>query len=299
LFASNTGDVSVFIRFFEKKIYYLNSTEDIKVKVTITNNSLEPFSFLVANNRVFNLDFEVKTPANILLAHSQDFNIARRSFQYVFFKEIILSPDEDYGFVAQLDRFVDFDDEGTFSVQALFYPQMLKEPNSPFLRSNAISLDVRPAVLLAEEQELIEEETGERIERRSLPIDEVVSWTINSRQRNQWERFLLYLDVKNLLLNNPEWAARYERLSEEGRLVLLEDYRRSLRQQAVDQDILFIPTEFEILQSTYTPFEGSVTVLAKFAFRDFIEVKRYTYFLERKDRFWLITNYEVVNLGTE
>jgi hypothetical protein len=42
-----------------------------------------------------------------------------------------------------------------------------------------------------------------------------------------------------------------------------------------------------------------VQVLEKFRQRDFTELKRYTYYLTRRDRIWLITGYETVNLGTE
>ena len=40
-------------------------------------------------------------------------------------------------------------------------------------------------------------------------------------------------------------------------------------------------------------------MLEKFRQRDFTELKRFTYNLTRRDRIWLITGYETVNLGTE
>ena len=63
--------VHVFIRFYNKKIYYLSKTDDIKVKVSVVNRSLEPFRFKVADDKIFNLDFEVKTPGNIALEHAK------------------------------------------------------------------------------------------------------------------------------------------------------------------------------------------------------------------------------------
>jgi len=298
-FSSTNNEVSVYLRFFNKKIYYLNGIEEIKIKVTVINNSLEPFRFKIADSKVFNLDFEVKTPANRNLDHSKKFNIERKSYQYVFFKEVVLKPEEEYGFVVSLDRFINFQLPGIYTVQALFYADLFTDNRSDPIRSNLLSLNVRPALEDQKQMELVERESGEIIEREMLPPDEVVSFAIKSRQRGQWERFFLYLDVKSLLMNNPEWRVRYEKLPEEGRLRLLEDYTQALKKNAVDQDILVIPQAFEILKTSYSPFEGEVEVLSKFKYPDYTELKQYTYHLERKDRFWMITDYEVQNLGTE
>ncbi len=67
----------------------------------------------------------------------------------------------------------------------------------------------------------------------------------------------------------------------------------------MDNDIALVADDFEIQQTSYTPFEGTVQVLEKFKERDFTELKRFTYSLTRRGRIWLITGYEAVNLGTE
>ncbi len=299
LSAANTDEVGLFVRFFEKKIYYLNRTEDIRIKVSVVNNSLEAYRFKVADDVVFNQDFEVKTPANEQLHHSQEFTIKRGSIQYVFFKEIVLKPGEEFGFIVRLDRFITFDRAGLFSVQGIFYPELLRENRSVALRSNRLSLNVRPPIEVPKLLALVEQETGRIIEREILPPDEVVDFTIRARQKSQWEKFLLYIDVERLLLRQPEWRARFEKSPEEERLRLIDEYRGMLKNELVDQDILVIPNEFEIQATTYTAHEGQVTVLEKFKYRDYTELKSYTYYLERRDRHWMITNYEVKNLGTE
>ena len=299
LATADSTEVGLFIQFYSKKVYYLNRTEDIKIKVTVINNSLEPFRFKVADNVVFNQDFEVRTPANQQLAHSSEFTISRKSFKYVYFKEIMLNPDEEFGYVVQLDRFVTLDRAGLFTVQGSFFPELLRENRSAALRSNYLTLNIRPPIEIPKLEALLEEETGVILQREILPPDEVVDFTIRARQKNQWEKFLLYLDATSLLLNNPEWRAQYEKLPEEGRLKLVSDYKQGLQDEIVDQDILVIPNEFEIENTAYTAIEGNVTVLQKFNYRDYTELKRYTYYLQRKDRYWLITNFEVMNIGTE
>jgi len=292
--------VQVFIRFYNKKIYYLSKTDDIKVKVSIVNRSLEPFRFKVADDKIFNLDFEVKTPGNIALEHAKEFTIERNSFQYVFFKKIELKPEEEYAYIVRLDRFIQFDRPGTYTVQAQFYPNLMRDNRGIPMKSNFLTLNIRPGIDTQELKDLVEEDTGEFVTREVLPPDEVVAFTIRARQRSQWTRFFLYLDVRSLLLNNPERRIRYEKLSEEERIVLEKEYREELKKEQVDRDILVIPQEFEIETTSYTPFEAEVTVLMRFKYPDYTERKRYTYFLTRKDgRHWLISNYGVENLPTE
>ncbi len=293
-------DVQVFIRFYNKKIYYLSNTDDIRIKVSIVNGSLKPFRFELADDKIFNLDFEVKTPGNTALEHANEFTIARSSFQYVFFKDIELKPEEEYAYIVHLDRFIHFEEPGTYTMQALFYPNLMRDNRGIPIKSNLLALELRPRIETQELKELIEKATGEVETREVIPPDEVVKRTINARQQSKWARFFLYLDVRSLLLNNPEWRVRYEKLSEEQRLVLEEDFKEQLRQERVDVDILVIPQKFEIEKTSYTAFEAEVSVLMGFQYPDYWERKRYTYYLTRRDgRYWMITNYKVQNLPTE
>ena len=66
----------------------------------------------------------------------------------------------------------------------------------------------------------------------------------------------------------------------------------------VDKDIQVVPQEYTILNTQYTASRATVTVEMKFRYRDYTEVKEYTYHLERRDRVWMITEYEVANVRT-
>lgn len=297
LFGSDS--VSVQINLYDKKIYYLNQTDMIQVRVTVRNQGSEAFNFRAADSRVFNLDFDVRSPANIPLDHSREFTIARRSYQYVMFRQMTLQPGEEYGFIVPLDRFVQFSQPGVFTVQALFFPDLLKDDRSIGLSSNSLTVSIRPPMKELKVEELVDESTGRIMKREAIPPDEVISQTINARQKSQWEKFFLYLDIERLLQRDPGWQLRYERLSEEERLSLQSEYKDLLRKESVEEDILVIPSEFTILKTSYTEWEAEVVVRMEFRFRDYTELKRYTYYLERTDDLWLITGFEVLNLGTE
>ena len=297
-FGMENADITFTIRFYQKRIYYLNHS-DIFIKIELTNNSAQTIRFKGATNKFFNLDFEVKTLSNLILDHSEKFIIERNSLQHVFFREISLEPGEEYGFVVELRDFVAFENTGIYSVQALFYPDLLTVPVSPHIRSNKLTLSVRPPVILKEMQAVIEAETGETLQPQALPPDEVVSYMLHARQRSQWEKFFLYIELESLFLRNPQRAARYKKLPQQEREEMLKDFKTELMQEKVEQEILLIPRHFEILETTYTPERGTVIVLEYFDYRDYTEKKRYTYYVKKKDRYWLIVDYTLVSIGTE
>jgi len=298
--AAEAKGFSFSIRFYEKRIYYLEDPDyPVLLETVLANNSSETFRFKIADNRMYNFDFEVTTPSNLVLDHSQAFSKSRTANQPVFYREISLEPGEKYGVVVSLPDFVDIGEAGLYNVQGVFYPELNLQGAPQPLRSNPLTLSIRPAVVFAEERAMIEAETGKLIRRQPLPPDEVIDFALGARQKSQWEKFLLYLDLESLYLKNPGRAQAYRRMSEENRRAALASYRDQLRFETVDQDILVIPWTYEIIRTTYTPFEALVTVIEKFKYRDYVEVKRYTYSLERRDRIWIVTDFEIVNLGTE
>ncbi|MBN1697472.1 MAG: hypothetical protein JW881_08160 [Spirochaetales bacterium] len=297
IFAQPVEGIDVTIRFFEKRIYYLNQT-DIAVKISLTNNGTGSYRFKIASNRFFNLDFDVKTPTNLTLPHAEKFITERSSRQHVFYREVSIEPGEEYSFTEILNEYVKFEQAGLYTIQAVFYPELAYQ-GSTFIRSNKLSLSIRPPVVSKEMQAVIEVETGKALEREQIPPDEVVTYMLHARQKSQWEKFFLYLDLKSLFLQNYSRANRFKKASQEAQQQMLEDFRNSLMLQKIEQAILAIPTEFEILKTEYRPLEGSVVVLEKFRYSDYTDVKEYTYTVRKYDQYWLISGYTVVPIRTE
>ena len=63
------ADTGFSIRFSEKKVYFLG--DEILVEALIENTGASTLRFKVADNRVFNLDFDVRTPTNVALEHAR------------------------------------------------------------------------------------------------------------------------------------------------------------------------------------------------------------------------------------
>jgi len=285
------------IRYSEQKVYFLG--DSIMIELDIQNNTPDTVRFQVADNRYFNLDFDVRTTTNLPVAHARDFTMGRTSDQPVLYREVTLMPGENYSTVEDLTKYINFTDAGLYVVQATFYQSLFRGPGSAAMQSNRMTLNLRPPVIGVEERARVEAQTGALIARAPLPPDEVVSFTINARQKSQWEKFFLYIDLESFLRRNPDRDRAFRRSTEAAQRQMLDQFRQELMQSRIEQDIGVIPTSFEVQKTTYDASQASVEVLERFKYPDYTELKQYTYLLKKQDRYWIIYDYEIKNLGTQ
>ncbi|MDR2717556.1 MAG: hypothetical protein LBB89_05775 [Treponema sp.] len=318
---TDSGDVDFNIRFFDRRIYYVEG-DPIYIQVTISNNSPATYRFKLADERVFSLEFDVKTVSNRQLEPADILTRKRTQYQQVFFREIAVESGESFSFVEDLRNYVNVKEPGSLVVKAYLYPELFRSgisktaalggssaPAVTFgtLESKRLSLSIRPPVVTGPDGIPLEMDiaTNATLVRERFAPDQVVEYMLSARQKSQWEKFFLYLDLEAMLsrdaVNQRKWLAE----SEEGRRRMIEQFRQELRSEVRDGTISVIPTDFSIEQTQYNSFEGSVTVLEKFRSKnrnnnnEFTELKRYTYSVRLKDNIWTIVDYSVVNLGTE
>ncbi|MCL2196682.1 MAG: hypothetical protein FWB77_03615 [Treponema sp.] len=298
------GRVEFNIRFFDRRIYYVES-DPIFIQITITNNSPSPYRFKLADDRAFSVDFDIRSMANRSLPMADSLLRKRTQNSQVFFREIAIESGESFSFVEDIRNYVSFSQSGSFRIRARVYPELFKSSISGIqsfsLESNYLSLNLRPAVIQGQDGLPVEMDiaTGAVLVRQNLPPDEVVSYMLISRQQSQWERFFLYLDVESMLRRDALQSRRYNLENEEGRRRMIADYRKNLQNSVIDGDIVMTPTTFEILRTEYNNNEGTVTVMQKYRMINFTELRLYRYFLEKQDNFWAIVNYSVQGMGTE
>jgi len=298
--SSSTGEVEFNIRFFDRRIYYVAS-DPIYVQITITNNSPNPYRFKLADDRAFSIDFDIRTMTNRKLPQADSLIRKRTQNIQIFFREIAIESGESFSFYEDLRDYVSFAQAGSFRVRAVVYPELFRAATVPAIESNYLSLTLRPASIRGPDGIPLEldVDTGTVLVRQRLSPDEVVSYMLTARQQSQWERFFLYLDLEAMLTKDPFQKRRFLAENEEGRRRMVAEYRQSLQSSVVDGDISVIPTRFEILRTVYNNDEGTVSVMERFRSADFTTLRLYTYYLERKDNFWVIVNYSVEGRGTE
>ena len=296
-----SAEVEVSIRFQDKRIYYPGS--DIAVKVSLTNNGTDTRRFKLAENRMFSLEFDARTPANRHLDAAEAFKKTRADSSPAFYREISVEPGEEYSFVEQLGSYVSISEAGSFAVQATFWPDLAPRSSSDHrdsLVSNVLMLSVRPSPAgLPSIAESIKRETGELLRPEAIPPDEVVSRTIEARQHSRWNEFFLYIDLEALLRRSAELGRAYARESDDGQRKMLEKFKLDLEGLRSETAMVTLPADFEIIETRYTASTGFVRVTEKFAEKGFKSIKEYEYELRRREEIWYIVGYTVVNKGTE
>jgi len=300
LFASEpAGQVEFNIRFYDRRIYYVQS-DPILVQITITNNSPFPYRFKLADERAFSIDFDIRTMTNRTLPQADSLIRKRTLNPRIFFREVAIECGESFSFVEDLRDYVIFSQPGSFRVRARVYPELIRTI-SVSMDTNYLSLSIRPELIQGPDGIPIEMDvaTGAVLVRQRLAPDEIVTYMLTARQESQWERFFLYLELEAMLSRDALQKRRYMAENEEGRRRMVMEYRQSLQNSVIDGDIAVIPTTFEILRTIYNNEEGNVTVLEKFRYINYTELRQYVYYFEKRDNFWCIVNYTMQGMGTE
>ena len=304
--------VSFSIRYFDKRVYYLEQ-DPILIQITLTNNGPAPYRFKLADERAFSVDFDVRTSSNRAV-DAADFVVRKRSqSQQVYFREISIEAGESFSFVEDLCSYAALTKHGSYVVQARLFPELFQTIESGIspgktlaaagrpMESNRLILSIRPRPIMGPDGIPLEldVETNAVLVREKLPPDEVIRYILNARQKMQWEKFFLYLDLESMLSRDSYRKRQYNAESEEGRRAMIAKYRQELQGATVDGDISLIPMNYAIERTTYNAQTGAVTVLEFFKVGTYTERKRYTWYLEKRDDIWTIIDYSVVNLGTE
>ena len=236
---------------------------------------------------------------NNRLPQTEEIIEKRTTNQTVYFRELALEGGEEYSFVENVKDYLKIDDSSVYYLEMFFYPELYKAKYLS-LKSNRLTLEVRPSPSSASSNYIpVKDQTVEILKQEELSPDKVVESTIIARQKSLWDQYFLYMDLESLLKRNNTLAKKYTAGSAEERERLLASFKADLMQSKIENDIIAVPEKFVIEKTSYTPTEGSVTVMEWFKYPNFSEIKRYNYKVRQREGIWQIYDYTVVNLGTE
>lgn len=292
------------IRFYDRRIYYPgeSSGEPIFVQVSITNNNPETLRFKLADDRSFSMDFSVINTKNRQLKHTESWLKKRNTNRQIYFREISIEPGETYSFIENVKDYIEITEPGIFLLTASFFPELKRysDNSEEHINSNRLSLEIKPAPSAAALGTLpVSPATGDILQTKPIPPDQVITYILTARQKSLWEQFFLYMDLEKMITRDPSRSKRFKLESEAGRMNMIEVYKHELSQERVDKEIAVIPVDFKIEHTGYTDTLAEVKVIEWFEYRNFKEKKRFTYFLASRDGVWTVYDYVVENLGTE
>lgn len=295
-------ELTVSIRPYDEDIYFPDS--DIYLYVSIRNDTAQTHRFRLADDRSHNLDFLVYNHRNEPVSSAQH-GTTPIGVNQVYYRTVALEPGDHFSFVESLNSYINIDDPGLYTVSASFFPELRSIPNQDRITSNTITLAIRPGETPERRIDERFEAVAERqLSQERLAPDETVERMIQARREGNWERFFLYLNLESLYRQNPDRNRRYTAPSvgEMEQRRMLDEYKEELRDPTnpFEAGLSATPSRFRILQTSYTPTEGTVVAELGFDYDRYREVKRYTYDLQRRrNGYWEVIGYSVTNLENQ
>ena len=291
------NEVELFIHVHNQRIYFPG--DSVFIRMTIQNNSPDVYRFNVSDERLFNIDFDVRNMNNLEAKPAAGLIMTESNARRIFYRGLEILPGEEFSFIEDIAAYRALE-EGLYIIHARFYPELRGIEGQNVLVSNSLTVSVREGFRRAEAAVITaEERVSDEMRRADLPPDEVVSYTLEARMHSRAEQFLQYLDTARLYTARQQRREQFLRLSAFRQQEVLRDYEQNLLNNETDEGISLVPNEYRILQTTYGQSIGAVIVEQRYDEGSYVEVKRFTYDLERRDGIWYIVRYQVVNRGTE
>ncbi len=311
------------LRYFNKEIYTNDPDQAILLQVGLRNQGNSPLWFSLPSQPVFQLGLTV-LPAGrtgLALPPADVFNENRFNNQPVFFRDVSILPGEEFNYTVNLRDFIAVDDPGVYTIAGSFYPSLLPEfqgargqtlkaslseahsagaMDETVFHSNVLTLTVRPALpagSAASLHENLDQVTQDYLKREALAPDAVVTYLLLARQAQEEAKFFLYLNTEALYKRAPQFRRTFLASSEEERHRILSEFQDELWRR--EETLAKVPSAFEILNTSYTAREATVTTRLKFDAGDYLEMREYKYALQKNAGYWEIYDYQVRNLGTE
>lgn len=316
-------EVQFSLRYYNKEIYTNDPDQAILLQVGLRNQGTSPVWFSLPSQPVFQLALTV-LPAGrtgLALPFADRFNENRFNNQPVFFRDVSILPGEEFNYTINLRDFVAIDEPGVYTVRGDFFPSLLPEfqgargqtlraslnedhasgaMDDTILRSNTLTLTVRPSLPSGSApvlHENLDQATQDYLRREALAPDAVVTYLLVARQGQEAPKFFLYLNTEALYKRAPQFRRTYLAAGEEDRHRILAEFQDELWRR--EETLAKVPSAFEILSTSYTAREATVTARLKFDAGDYLELREYKYALQKNAGFWEIYDYQVRNLGTE
>ncbi|MEI8095958.1 MAG: hypothetical protein WCG80_17245 [Spirochaetales bacterium] len=321
------GSVQFSIRFSNKEIYTNDPDQPILLQVGLRNQGTQPVWFSMPSQPVFQLSLKVMAAGRtgLYLPPAESWNANRFNNQPVFFRDVSILPGEEFNYTVNLKDWVALGDPGVYTIAAQFYPSLLPEfqgargqsvltqvsanartlataevVDDTILNSNVLTLSLRPTLPVGSAkvlQENLDAQNQTYLKREARSPDEIINYLLEARQAQEEAKFFLYLNTEDLYKRAPQFRRTFLAAGEEERRQILADFQNELwkREDALSK----VPSAFDILSTSYTAKDATVTAKLKFDIGDYFELREYKYALKRSNGIWEVYDYQVRNLGSE
>ena len=276
------------------------STEDIILKMKLTNNGEYPVTLYMHRNYLKNFTIITRNPAGKSLpAKNISYFKEYEDYKDTFFHEytatnhdsraIILKKGESLERSIRLQDIViieeNYDVTSRYDISAYFYPN---PEQSPFF----INSENNISIYISKEKNYLTQKNdinkpAFRIKKVTLTPKETVYLALSAEYKQDWPNFFKYLSFRDIIKDYPEYARRYMRAEEHEKHLIINEFSEYLMNRNTHK-----LKRFDILEENPDQDTAKVQVKAVRIIEGFSREFSYAYYLTRADNLWYITGIE-------
>ncbi len=278
-------------------------SDNIRLEVTLFNEKSDIESFYLSDNKIFNLEFEVKNEYSSRLPSSQSYLNAFSNSRNTYYRQIDLYPNEKYSFSVNLNDFVNLTDPGVYVISTTFFTSLIAKSNAVSLSFNTEKLNAVQDLVLtvfpnsneasSDLLSTLEQQRNLLLKQADFSPDQIIDYMLKAKQARDWDKYFLYQDTEALMLKNADLNRQYKLSSPQTQQLMLTQFKDSIRKEVASNGREYIPTNYVIAKTSYTNTEAQVIVNADFQIMDYSESRRYTYTLSKILGIWEIVDIDV------
>jgi len=276
------------------------STEDIILKMRLTNNGEYPVTLYMHRNYLRNFTIIARNPAGKSLpARNIAYFKEYKDYKDTFFHEytstnydsraIVLKKGESLERSVKLQDIVRIDNSSKiktrYDISAYFYPNPEQSPH--FINSeNNLSIYISKEKNYLAKAENINMPAF-RIKKVILTPKETVYLALSAEFKKDWPNFFKFLSFRDIVKDYPDYARRYMQAEEHEKHIIINEFTEYLMNRHTHK-----LKKFEILEETAEKNTAQVKVKALRIIEGFKREFSYSYYLTRADNLWYITGIE-------
>jgi len=274
----------------KKDVYAVG--EPIEINNLIKNMGSETIAIEVSDVYSLNFDFVLYTLNGKLVEKSMNYYEKKeRAIQNLKSpRKETLFPDEQYGQTITLNEYYDDLEPGRYILEPIFFPLTNMADTYPSVYGKKIQIRIVP---IPYEENVAEVEDGVSTDAyKPLPPYETVDFILNAKLKGNWEAFFAYIDLSSIITLYSDWNERLNKLPKSKRYKLLEEFKKYLianfEQDMIDYDVVRESREKNNSIVIAEIYKGKKRVTF---------TSRYTFSLEKRNEYWIVVSYSMVNLG--
>ncbi len=279
-------------------IYPLSEKKEFSIQIKNTGNIQYPLNIADEYELSFSFIVYDKNGVQKIIRPEIIQERIRDNFAY---RNFILLAGETLTFPLFLDDFIDFDASGVYRIEAQFFPEFYFSDTSEYYLSNAVLvslIDIAPNDMEINADVDIANINDYSRNIKQYNPDDVVAEALVALQTQNEDLFFYHVNDELLYLNNVDVQELYSDLTREERIQEIARFRTRLF-YGINQSDLAPPDYFEVVKTSYTKRNATVTVLSQFMTGRVISNRRFEFFLEKAKDEWKITDYSVTLISRE